>query len=285
MAPSILVLVNSSASAERAARYAAELGAPLGAHLTLLHLPALVAAPALPVLLAPELAGAAAPTAGHERAEQLAGLQALARQLPIPATFEEATGPVCSALAAAVRQHRPQLLVLGLSPEHDLLDHLLHHQLLPTLRATHLPVLLVPEAAPAPGEPQRLLFALDGAPFTPNAAARHLAPLLAASPSTYIVTHVLDEDEAQEATGRLLLAELRASLLLPTQAPVQLYQVAEHSPAAGILRACEDTYADLVVLMARPRSFLKQLFHRSVTARVLRHCQVPVLLLPTEEAG
>ncbi|MDO7850982.1 universal stress protein [Hymenobacter convexus] len=281
MAPCILVLVNSSAAAERAARYAAELGAPLHARLVLLNLPSL---DLVPVLLAPELASAEAQLATHERPERLADLLALTRRLPVPADLEEAPGPVCDALAAAVRQHQPLLLVMGLSPDHDLLDHLLHNRALPVLRTTHLPLLLVPEAAPAPGVPRRLLFALDGDAFMPNAATRHLAPLLSASPSTYIVTHAVEDDEVPEFAGKLVLAEMRASMLLPESAPLQLYQVAHNSASAGILRACEDTYADLVVLMARPRSFLKQLFHRSVTAKVLRHCQMPVLLLPTEDS-
>ena len=38
MDPIILVLVNASATAEQAARYAAALGAPLHVHLTLLNL-------------------------------------------------------------------------------------------------------------------------------------------------------------------------------------------------------------------------------------------------------
>ena len=38
MDPAILVLVNASAIAEQAARYAAVLGAPLHVHLTLLNL-------------------------------------------------------------------------------------------------------------------------------------------------------------------------------------------------------------------------------------------------------
>jgi len=37
------------------------------------------------------------------------------------------------------------------------------------------------------------------------------------------------------------------------------------------------------VLIARPRSFLGELFHCSFTTAVLRHCSVPVLLLPAAE--
>jgi nucleotide-binding universal stress UspA family protein len=38
----------------------------------------------------------------------------------------------------------------------------------------------------------------------------------------------------------------------------------------------------MVVLIARPRSLLCDLFHGSVTAHVLLHSPVPVLVLPAE---
>lgn len=81
-------------------------------------------------------------------------------------------------------------------------------------------------------------------------------------------------------SGRQALADVRASQLLPPAPPLKLYEVADASPATGILQALDDTQADLLVLIARPRSFLGALFHRSVTAAVLRHTWVPVLLLP-----
>ncbi|MGY3089034.1 nucleotide-binding universal stress UspA family protein [Hymenobacter sp. UYAg731] len=281
MAPSILVLANVSATAERAARYAARLGAPLHANIVLLNL---LPFNTYPVLLTPELVEMETREASRERKERLDGLWSIARQLPGLAVVEEAAGAMFDAVTGAVRQHQSLLLVMGLSAEHSLLDHLLHNQILPVLRATHLPLLLVPEAAPPPKLPHRVLLALDGAPFTPNAAARHLAPLLAACPATYTIAHLADEDEALEFSNQLVRAELRASMLLPVSAPVELYQIVDQSPADGILQASIDTRADLVVLMARPRSFLGRLFHRSVTAQVIGRSQKPVLLLPAEES-
>lgn len=60
--------------------------------------------------------------------------------------------------------------------------------------------------------------------------------------------------------------------------PSRLYQEIYSSPIAGIAQALADTRADLLVLIDRPRNLLGDLFHRSVTAAVLRHCPVPVLL-------
>ena len=54
-------------------------------------------------------------------------------------------------------------------------------------------------------------------------------------------------------------------------------------PAEGILRAAAPAEFDIVALIARPRSFLNRLFHRSVTAQVLLHGAISVLVLPATE--
>ena len=59
-------------------------------------------------------------------------------------------------------RHHPLLLAMSLSPEQDLADYLLRNHVLPVLRATHRPLLLVPEAGPPPGLPRRVLVAVDG---------------------------------------------------------------------------------------------------------------------------
>lgn len=147
MDPAFLVLVNASATAEQAARYAAVLGAPLHAHLTLLNLWT------YPVIMSPEMVETEAHMAERIQVVALLALQSLARQLPVPAEVEELPGVMLDAEEAAVRQHQPLLLAMGLSAEHGLLDHLLHNQVLLVLRATHWPLLLVPESATAPALP------------------------------------------------------------------------------------------------------------------------------------
>lgn len=273
MTNSILVLANFADAAEATARYAAALGGPLHLRLAMLHLEV------YPVMLEPELVAASSEQTQRNEAETMAGLQALACRLPGHPEVLEAAGIMADAVAAAVRREHPLLLALGLSHEQSLLDRLLVDQVLPVLRATHRPLLLVPRDAPCIGPPRRVLVAVDGEPFTPNAASRALAPLLAAWGATFTVAHV----QSQGGTpSRLALADVRASGLLPAATPLALYHAAEAAPATGVLQAVADTQADLLVLMARPRSFLGELFHRSVTASVLRHSAVPVLLLPVE---
>jgi len=270
---SILVLANFADAAEATARYAAALGAPLHLRLAMLHLDV------YPVMLEPELVAASAEQTQRNEAETMVGLHALARRLPGHPEVLEATGFMADAVAKAVHQQQALLLALGLSHEQSLLDRFLLDQVLPVLRATNRPLLLVPRDAPCVGPPRRVLVAVDGEPFTPTAASRALAPLLAAWGCTFTVVQVHPQGGPP---SRLALADVRASGLVPAATPLAHYNAADTPAAPGVLQAVADTQADLLVLIARPRSFWSELFHRSVTAAVLRHCAVPVLLLPAE---
>lgn len=275
MPPTFVVLTNLTPAAAHAARYAAALGAPWRAHLRLLHL-------YHDPVLDPELVSITTGPAYRSQAQTLATLDELALRLPAEAEAVLSVSPAPAAIADAVRRYQPLLLVAGLSSEADLLDQFLHNQLVPMLRATHLPVLLVPKTAPLVGLPRRVALAVDAEPFTPNAASRAVAPLLAAWPATYTVVHVAFANEPEAFPGQRALGNVRLSELLAADTPLELYQESHVTPAAGILQAVEDVQADLLVLVARPRNFLGRLFRRGVTAQVLRHCRVPVLLLPAE---
>ncbi|WP_216726543.1 universal stress protein [Hymenobacter siberiensis] len=271
MNPSVLVLDNPPTPVVQATRWAAVLGAPLQARLELLHL-----------CQDSEPAARAGFPAHHGPAETTPALEALAHQLPTPTGITSTREPLAEAVATAVHRYRPLLLALGLSEEHGLFDHLLHNRALPALRATYRPLLLVPEAAPEPRLPRRVVIAVDAEPFELNAAAKALAPLMAAWHASYTVVHVTAAPEPLALSSRMALADVRASRLLPAATSLVLQESHHPIPATGIVEALYGPSIDLLVLIARTRSFLGRLFHRSVTAQVLRHTPAPVLLLPAD---
>jgi len=273
MTPSLLVLADLSALADRAAHYAALLGSPLHAHLTLLHI---YQDPVLEL----ELAGVTSAQLKRNQADTATVLRAVAQRLSVPADVTVSVASMPKAIAEAVLEYHPLLLVMGLSSEHALLDHWLHNQLLPVLRATQQPVLLVPEAA-ALRPPRRVVLAVDAEPFTLNTAALKVAALFSAWPeASYTVASIPARHEQPAFSGEMALDGVRTSKLLPQATPLELYEHRHFSAVTGIIQALEDTHADLLVLIARPRSFLGRLFHGSITAQVLRLSPVPVLLLP-----
>jgi nucleotide-binding universal stress UspA family protein len=274
MPPFVLVLSDLSDMSRQVAQMAALVSAPLQARLVLLHL--------CPTpVLAPELAGIPLTRPTTEQGEAATALQALTQGLPPGAQEPEILVSVKAlpeAVADAVRRYQPLLLVMGLSAEPTLLDQLLRNQALPVLRATGLPLLLVP-ANTAPEPPRRVAIAVDAQVFLVNAASRALAPLFYLWPATYTVVHVAAEGEQQAFPGQRALANVRSSKLLADQ-PLELYEEQQVSAAAGVLQALDDIQADLLVLPVREHSFLSRLFHHSVTTQVLRGSRVPVLLLP-----
>ncbi|SNC66526.1 Nucleotide-binding universal stress protein, UspA family [Hymenobacter gelipurpurascens] len=276
MTPSVVVLTNLSATAERAARYAAILAAPLHLPLALLHL-------YHDPVLDPELVTVTVSQAYRNQAETMGALQELAARLPTPAAITVSVQPLTQAVEDAIDQYKAGLLAMGLSTEYDLLDHVLHNQALPILRATPQPLLLVPEAAEASWLPRRISLALDADPFTLSEPSRRLLPLLHSWSADFTVVHTAAPHEKEAFRGQRALAQAHLNALLPAGKPAELYEEYDLAPGPGILHALEDTQADMLVLIARPHSFLGHLFHRSVTSQVLRQCQVPVLLLPAKE--
>ena len=180
--------------------------------------------------------------------------------------------------------HQPLLLAVDRGPDQGLLDGLLRSQVLPVLRATGRPVLLVPAATPAtavaPMVPRRVLVAVDGEPFGLAAAFRNLGWLLSSWLAAYILAHIDLSRELPGAEGQQALVDVRASKLLLPATPLVLCEVADASPVTGILQAIADTQADMLVLIARLRSLWGELLPHSVMAAVLRHTPVLVLLLP-----
>jgi nucleotide-binding universal stress UspA family protein len=88
------------------------------------------------------------------------------------------------------------------------------------------------------------------------------------------------EDDAGCAQALQAVEASGVAAGLPT---VNLRGYLHLSPAAGLLEAIVDAQADLLIVVARSRTYLGELFHRSVTAQVLGNSPVPILILPVQE--
>ncbi|MBJ6111624.1 universal stress protein [Hymenobacter sp. BT523] len=213
------------------------------------------------------------------RTDTAAALQQLAQGLRVPATVEMATDLLPDVARELAARHHPALFVLG-QPDEDHPDFAGTAALCAELlRAGQFPVLAVPATAPAEQAPHRFLVAADREPFELSGPAQALRPALALLATSVVVGHVSDGVEDDDGCAAALQA-VRASGLVEFSAP-ELRGYCNGDYADGVLAAAQDTAADAVVVMARQRSFMSDLFHRSVTARLLEQCPVPVLVLPT----
>ena len=272
-APSLLVLTGFFQAADRALGYATSLAAPLGARLVLLHV-------RRDSVLDPDaLSGVFSTLSGP--ADRLA-LNSLARHLPVPVVVEIGHGRMLPAVADAVSRHQPVLIVLGRPDRDELPDELASTTALEILQHAPSPMLVVPLGLGHPAAPRRLLLAADGEPFTLGDYAGTARHLLGALRAELTVLHCAPDADASDAAAAAALEAVLQTGLAVDLAPPRLRQVVAADPAEGILAAARPADCDAVVLLARRRSVLGSLFHRSVTARVLLHSQVPVLVLPAE---
>ena len=274
MAPSLLILTDFFQAANRALDYATNLAGPLGARLVLLHV-------RRDSIIDPERFTGVLSNL-DQQAVALA-LNSLTSELPVPVVAEVGHGRVADAVADAVRRHHPTLVVLGRADSEDTPDELVSTTALDILRTAPYPMLVVPHNVPTTAPPRRVLLAVDGEPFSLGTHAGAMRHLLDALHAELTVLHVSENAEPDENAAAALALVQRTGLSADLAQPVRTVNLNATAPADGILQMARPADFDLVVLIARPRSFLGQLFHHSVTAQVLLHCPVPVLVLPVVE--
>lgn len=277
MKPNLLVLTDSSPAAERARAYAAVLAAPLGAEVHLFHV-----YPTPPT--SPSIGQALRATTARYVRQERHELEAVAAAMPAPTTATTVEQPWHEAVREALARHQPLLVVAGLTATDGLLDEWLNNRALPLAHETGYPLLLVPQHLPAAGlrPPRCLALAVRDQSFTLTPEALALTPLLAALDAAVLPTTVAAFPEELN-TGRHGLTAAQESGLTPALADAGLYRVVADEPAAGLRQAVEELSADVLVLLDPGHGWVSKLFGGSVIDEVLRHTQVPVLLLATQE--
>ncbi|SHJ81501.1 Universal stress protein family protein [Hymenobacter daecheongensis DSM 21074] len=272
MKPAFVILTDLSEAAETALTYTARLVSQLNGRLVLLHV-------YQDPLLEHEAHAGAAPAVLDSRKQIMSQLVRRVRRLAVPAVAELSAEGLGTAVAEVVRHHHPLLLALGREHPDTMLDRLIGHQALPILQAAHYPLLLVPEGWTDQALPSRVVVAADDRPFQLSSSSLALTELLAALKPTTTVVHVAAGAGASRAD--VGLEAVRRTELFGALNSNSLYEVREETPVEGILHAAADLQAQLIVVLARPHTFVGGLFHRSVTAQVMRRSPLPVLILPT----
>ncbi len=274
MALSFIVFAGFYPPARRAIQYADSLAQAVDGHLVLLH------------VNRASLFDPYASVAQRYHQEELARktdiaaiLTQQAQSLQTAATVEVATDLLPATARNLAQRHQPALFVLGQAgdgrPAAGLLTACVE-----LLQAGSYPLLVVAPTAPAGHPPRRILIAADSESFALTAEAQALRPLLTLPGVEVIVAHISSGVEDDEGCA-LALRAVQASGLVEGLPTPELRGYQHESHAQGVLAAVLDTQADLVVVLARQRSYFGELFHRSVTAKLLQTCPVPVLVLPT----
>lgn len=119
----------------------------------------------------------------------------------------------------------------------------------------------------------------DEQPFSLRATTDALQDWLKSLPLTTTVVHVTGHDGPSHADVGLQAAQDTG--LFGHLTDNSLYEVRGEAPTDGVLHAAAELQAEMLVLFARPHTWLGEVFHRSVTAQLLRRSTLQVLVLPT----
>jgi len=270
MAAPFLVLTDFTPAADQALRYAAALAAPVHASLIVLHI-------RRETLLDPDAFNG---SIRHlSEGEVAASLQERTQPLGVPVTVESAVEGVEAAVADAVRRHAPSVVVLGKPDTETTPDELVSSTSLKLLRATRTPLLVVPVGSQATVPPHAITLASDNSAINLKTQSEGIRQLLVHLQPRLTVAHVAEPENSDTCTAAL--DAVRASgMLAGIETRIHTHGVRHRRVPEGILQAATETHADLLVLVARRRSFLGQLFNRSVTSQVILHGHLPMLLLP-----
>ena len=272
MTHSLLILTDFFEAANQALNYATNLAEPLGARLVLLHV-------RRDSVLDPEMLTGELSNLSREAVSM--ALTSVTRQLSVPVVVEVGHGRVSFAVADAVSRHHPTLVVLG-RPDHSATpDELVQTTSLDVLRTAPHPMLVVPHQVATVAPPRRVLLAVDGEEFALGEHANAIRQLFKALGAELTVLHVAT-DEATVDDAAILDSVIRTGLTIDLPGVVRTRIVTDNNPIEGILAAAQAAEFDMVALVARQRSVFGQLFHRSVTAQVLLHSELPILVLPAQ---
>ncbi|GAB2475550.1 hypothetical protein GCM10011375_22980 [Hymenobacter qilianensis] len=267
----LLLLTDFTPAADLALTYAAAIAAELQAPIVLLHV-------RRTSLLDPEaLSGRIPHRSEGEIATELSSRTA---GLTVPVTVDISNDLLEDAVAAAVAQHQPQLIVLG-RPDYNKPDELIDTTSLNLLRHTPVPLLVVPITSPARPNLGRVTIGADNQPFSLSPQIVAFGQnLLSAFNAAINVAHVVEPEDDDNSS--LACQQVENSGLTAGFQRVTMRGQRHLRPVEGILAAVEEDDAGLLILIARRHSILQRMFYQSVSARVVRHSQGPVLVLPAQ---
>jgi nucleotide-binding universal stress UspA family protein len=164
-----------------------------------------------------------------------------------------------------------ELVVMGTLGASGLEEALLGSNAADVIRRSNAPVLAVP-ARTAYRDPRRIVVADDGGPMTLST----VAPLL----------NIARWHRAELTLVRGVPDGVDASTLPPSPlddllgaVPRSMHYLSEHNLVQALNDLVDQLEADLLVLTHRHRSVWSDLFHRSTTAHMAMHTQVPMLVL------
>lgn len=197
----------------------------------------------------------------------------------VPWTVRIAEGPAIDELQKRAETDAPDLIVMGAHGRSGVKRVLMGSVAENMVRLVHCPVLIVPVRGPKEVSPQ-IRTVLNPVNFTQS--ARESLILSARVAGTFKaevrVLHVVDDLHETESAIRSRLCSWVPDSIRTGCAVTEILRAGD--PAEQILRFAGESEADLIVMAADHRPFLEWSTIGTTTIRVMRHSEIPVLIIP-----
>lgn len=179
------------------------------------------------------------------------------------------------AVNAMAEMYTPDLIVMGTKGETGLPAALLGSNASSLIKATHIPLLIVPEGARFNGMKEIVLAADVQTILKPE----HLEPLVDMADifeSSLTVINVVRDDKTAPQDAEVDVAGLRENF---GSHPIRVEFVHDPKIEHGIAQYVHEHPCDLLVVIERSRTFIVDLFHRSVSRNLALHADIPLFVL------
>jgi nucleotide-binding universal stress UspA family protein len=269
----ILVPTDFSANAKTAVQYAAGLAAQLKSKIILFHsVPVQVAVAEVPAWYEPE-------QGLLEYYEYKMDKEA--RQLRIDNGYRFEVEVVCRKGSLSQNLHdlipekEVNLVVMGFKGASSWLDKLIGTVTSSFIKDTVCPVLIVPGQV-APALPRRVAYAADFE-HQEQVFLRQLLEVTTPLQAQVSIVHVQTRPGVDLAVEEQALADINQAF--PGN-DFAFAEIRQEDVAAGLEAFVAENRMDVLALASRERGFLEDLFHTSITDRLVLHPAIPLLVLP-----
>ncbi|QSE95890.1 universal stress protein [Fulvivirga lutea] len=201
-------------------------------------------------------------------------VNSLKNRLDVKQVFQR--GNVTEVIKKLVDEEEPDMIIMGTRERGSFERMTLGTHTAEVIKKINCPVLAVPKEAQYKGVNNITLTADNESLNVNNKSLTLLKDFASRENIKFNVLHVFEDGKNKD-----LKAEMKNTALHRYISNIDH----EHKPIAdmeafeGIIKYIDEDRPDLLMAIPRNRNFLKDLFHSSVSTKLIYHTQIPVLLL------
>jgi nucleotide-binding universal stress UspA family protein len=188
-------------------------------------------------------------------------------------------GFVAEEIQKISNDNKTDLLVMGTTGQGGLLEKLFGSISLEVARNASCPVILVPDKARFHGF-KNIIYASNYHPAEETVLAQVFNFARPFKPVLHFA-HINEQKQNKYFVQSNYLGQISSD----ENMSFKLTTIESENVMKGLNRYAEEQQADLMIMATIQRNFLKQLFHKSMTQRMVFNTKIPLLILHFEEQG